>query len=141
MKIIVSFLNGNIKSKSLQDSKIMKKKIFDMCFLLLISDKEVMASSLPLRSIFLDLPGAQGRVPKLAFPDIAKNNFVHLILIRIFSFAQSCSAVRYWWWLSKNGHFWYQRCHHQLLATFFLENWTRDFLLRHKWISELKACG
>ncbi len=48
-----------------------------MYFFLLIFEKEVMASSLPLRSIFLDLPGAQGRVPKLPFPDIAKNNFVH----------------------------------------------------------------
>ncbi len=52
---------------------------FDMYFLLLIFDKEVMASSLPLRSIFLDLPGAQGRVPNLPFLDIAiaKNNFAH----------------------------------------------------------------
>jgi hypothetical protein len=66
-----------IKSKSLWDSKIMEKTFFDMYFLLLISDKEVMASSLPLRSIFLDLPGAQGRVPNLPFPDTAKNNFTH----------------------------------------------------------------
>ncbi len=55
----------------------MEKTFFDMYFLLLISDKEVMASSLPLRSIFLDLPGAQGRNPNLPFPDIAKNNFAH----------------------------------------------------------------
>ncbi len=32
------------------------KNIFDIYFLLLISNKEVMASSLPLRSNFLDLP-------------------------------------------------------------------------------------
>jgi hypothetical protein len=55
----------------------MEKKFFDMYFLLLIHDKEAMASSLPLRSIFLDHPGAQGRVPNLPFPDIAKNNFAH----------------------------------------------------------------
>jgi hypothetical protein len=38
----------------------MEKNIFDIYFLLLISNKEVMASSLPLRSNFLDLPRAQG---------------------------------------------------------------------------------
>jgi hypothetical protein len=53
------------------------KKIFDMYFLLLISDKEVMASSFPLRSIFLDFPGAQGRVPKLLILGFVKNYFAH----------------------------------------------------------------
>jgi hypothetical protein len=55
----------------------MEKKFFDMYFLLLLSDKEVMASSLPLRSIFLDLPGVQGRVPKLPILGFVKNNFAH----------------------------------------------------------------
>jgi hypothetical protein len=53
------------------------KKIFDMYFLLLISDKEVMASSLPLRSNFLDLPGAQERVPNLPILGLVKNYFAH----------------------------------------------------------------
>jgi hypothetical protein len=53
------------------------KNFFHMYFLLLIFDKEVMASSLPLRSIFLDLPGAQGRVPNLPILGFVKNNFVH----------------------------------------------------------------
>ncbi len=69
--------NLNIKSKCLQDSKIMEKKFFDMYFLLLIFDKEVMASSLPLRSIFLDLPGAQGRDPNLPILGLVKNYFAH----------------------------------------------------------------
>ncbi len=55
----------------------MEKIFFDMYFLLLISDKEVMASLLPLRSIFLDLPGAQGRVPKLPILGFVKNYFAH----------------------------------------------------------------
>jgi hypothetical protein len=67
----------SVKSKSLQDSKIMEKFFFDMYFLLLISDKEVMASSLPFRSIFLDLPGAQGRVPNLPILGIVKNYSAH----------------------------------------------------------------
>jgi hypothetical protein len=53
------------------------KKFFDIYFLLLIFNKEVMASSLPLRSNFLDLPGAQGKVPKLALQGFAENNFAH----------------------------------------------------------------
>jgi hypothetical protein len=65
------------KSKSLWDSKIMAKFFFDIYFLLLIFNKEVMASSLPLRSNFLDLPGAHGRVPKLALQGFAENNFDH----------------------------------------------------------------
>jgi hypothetical protein len=36
-----------------------------------------MASSLPLKSIFLDLPGAQERVPKLPILGFVKNYFAH----------------------------------------------------------------
>jgi hypothetical protein len=62
-------------------------------------------------------------------------------IIGMFRLAQICFVVGYWWWPSKIGHFRPQRCHHQLLVTIFLENWTKDFSLRHKWIFKLKACG
>ncbi len=55
----------------------MEKNIFDIYFLLLISNKEVMASSLPLRSNFLDFPRAQGMGSKLPILGFVKNSFAH----------------------------------------------------------------
>jgi hypothetical protein len=72
-----TFTNFNFKSKSVADSEIMEKNIFEIYFLLLISNKEVMVSSLPLRSNFLDLPRAQGRGLKLPILGFVKNSFAH----------------------------------------------------------------
>ncbi len=66
-----------LRVKVWADSEIMEKNIFDIYFLLLISNKEVMANSLPLRSNFLDLPRAQGRGSKLPILGLVKNSFAH----------------------------------------------------------------
>ncbi len=47
-----------------------------------------MASSLLLRSNFLDLPGALRRVPNLPFSEIAKNIFAHK-----YPYRNRCSIV------------------------------------------------
>jgi hypothetical protein len=52
-----------------------KTFFFDMYFLLLISDKEVMASSLPLRSIVFGPPWSPGEGSKLTHSGLREKLF------------------------------------------------------------------